>query len=140
MGHQGIWVNQFNSAPEVLSSQHHGFAVDYWALGVILYEIMFGKRPYPGIVRKDYKERVMNTVVHIQSDEKPDDWSEDSRDLINNLIQRKEDLRLGSKGAIHIKNHPWFKDIEWEDMLSQKISAPFRPSNVIYFLIVFIDR
>ncbi len=101
---------------------------------------MFGKRPYPGIVRKDYKERIMNTVVQIQSDEKPEGWSEDSRDFINNLIQRKEDLRLGSKGAYQLKNHSWFKDIVWEDILSQKISAPFRPPNVHKFFILLLDR
>ena len=95
---------------------------------------MFGKRPYPGVVRKDYKERVMNTVVQIQSDERPEDWSEESRDLINDLLQRKEELRLGSKGSKQVKEHPWFKDIVWEDILSQKIVPPFKPPNVSKYL------
>jgi len=117
-------------APEVLTSQPHGFGVDYWALGVILFELMFGKRPYPGVHRKDYKESVMNTVVQIKPEDKPISWSDESRDFINRLLIRKEDQRLGSKSSKAVKEHPWLQDVNWDDILAQKVKAPFLPPNV----------
>ena len=72
---------------------------------------MFGRRPYSGIHRKEYKEQIATINVQIKPEEKPKDWSNESVDICNQLLQRKEELRLGSKGIEKIKNHPWFNDI-----------------------------
>ena len=110
-----------------MNSKQHGFAVDYWALGVILYELMFEKRPYAGIYRKEYKDRLCNSCVQIKHGEQPDGWSSESVDIINGLLQRKEELRLGAKDINNIKSHPWFNDIDWESLLNHKLTAPFIP-------------
>jgi serine/threonine protein kinase len=120
-------------APEVICATQHGFAADYWALGVIIYELMMGKRPYAGINRKEYKERLLSTLVQVSRDEKPNDWSEEARDIINNLLQRKEHMRLGHKGAQSVKDHPWFKDIDWDKLIQHKITPPFIPTSVFIF-------
>lgn len=114
-------------APEVVHSKPHGLSVDFWALGVILYELMFGKRPYAGTHRKEYKENISSKFVQIKPGDQPKDWSTDSVDIINGFLQRKEELRLGSKGIDKIKEHPWFKDIDWESLLSQKFQPTFVP-------------
>lgn len=88
---------------------------------------MNGKRPYAGIHRKEYKEKLSTTFIQIKSGEQPPEWSLESVDLINGLLQRKEELRLGSKGIDKIKEHPWFKDIDWDMLLAQKIPPPFVP-------------
>lgn len=88
---------------------------------------MNGKRPYAGIHRKEYKEKLSTTFVQIKPGEQPPEWSLESVDLINGLLQRKEELRLGSKGIDKIKDHPWFKDIDWDQLLAQKIPPPFVP-------------
>lgn len=44
---------------------------------------------------------------------------------------RKEDLRLGKDGIKTIKNHPWFKDINWTDLVTMRVKAPFIPHNVL---------
>lgn len=88
---------------------------------------MNGKRPYAGIHRKEYKEKLSSTFVQIKPGEQPSDWSLESVDLVNGLLQRKEELRLGSKGIDKIKDHPWFKDIDWELLLAQKVPPPFVP-------------
>lgn len=111
----------------MVNSKPHGFSADFWALGVILYELMYGKRPYSGIHRKEYKEKISSTFIQIKPGEQPKDWSVESVDIINGLLQRKEDLRLGSKGINKIKEHPWFSDIDWEQLLAQKITPPFVP-------------
>ena len=133
-GHQVIWVkyiynNIYNIyiAPEVVNAKPHGFSADFWAIGVIIYELMFGRRPYSGIHRKEYKEQIATINVQIKPEEKPKDWSNESVDICNQLLQRKEELRLGSKGIEKIKNHPWFNDINWNDLLNKKIVPPFVP-------------
>ena len=88
---------------------------------------MNGKRPYAGIHRKEYKEKLSTTFVQIKPGEQPADWSLESVYLVNGLLQRKEELRLGSKGIEKIKDHPWFKDIDWDMLLAQKVTPPFVP-------------
>ena len=126
-----IWVSIhlyiYYIAPEVANSKPHGFAADFWALGIIIYELMNGKRPYAGIHRKEYKEKLSTTFVQIKPGEQPADWSLEAVDLVNGLLQRKEELRLGSKGIEKIKDHPWFKDIDWDMLLAQKVTPPFVP-------------
>jgi protein kinase A len=95
---------------------------------------MMGRRPYPGIHRKEYREKIASTEVQIRRGDQPENWSDDARDIINKLLQRKEDVRLGSKGAQSVKDHPWFKDIVWEDILEQRASPPFIPPSVSLFI------
>ena len=54
-------------------------------------------------------------------------WSENSRDFINKLLQRRPIKRLGYSGIREIKNHPWMKDINWELLKNKKIRSPYIP-------------
>ncbi len=129
MGLLDIWVGCFNIAPEVVNAKQHSYAVDYWALGVIIYELMMGKRPYSGTNRKEYKEKLLSTNVQVK--ECP--WSDEAKDIINLLLQRKEENRLGSRDNIEVRSHPWFKSIMWNDLENMRISAAFSPNSVIQF-------
>lgn len=124
-------------APEVIGGQQHGFSVDYFALGVIIHELMLGKRPFPGIVRKEYKENVFHMNPQIKPKSIPNGWSEDVADLINGLISRKEESRIGRNGAKSVKSHPWFKDINWDDIINKRVKAPFIPQNVCIIIFKF---
>ena len=73
-------------APEVLCAQNHSYPVDYFAIGVMGYEFMFGQRPYLGRSRKEIKQVVMRKQVQIEENEIPDDWSLESVDFINRLL------------------------------------------------------
>ena len=114
-------------APEVINAKPHGLVVDFWALGVIIYELMNGKRPYNGIHRKEYEENLASYEVQLDFDEKPNGWSNDSVDFVNKLLKRKEDKRLGSNGIEEIKQHNWFKNFDWIGLKNIKINAPFIP-------------
>jgi len=68
--HQVIWVILFKTflyfhvlAPEVMCRQNHGVAVDYFAVGVIGYECMFGKRPYIGKNRKEIRDHILSKQI-----------------------------------------------------------------------------
>ncbi len=114
-------------APEVMSGLSHGFAVDYFALGVIGYEFMKGIRPYNGKNRKEIKEKMAFHEVKIKKDEIPKGWSIESADCINRLLQRKPYRRLGYRGATELKEHSWFKYYAWKDLYLGKIKSPFIP-------------
>ena len=114
-------------APEVLSNLNHNFCVDYYALGIIAYELMFKKRPYNGRNRREIKEQIMSQQVQINFKNIPQGWSEESADFINKLIIRKPNRRLGFNGINDIKEHPWLKYFNWKDLYLQKINAPYLP-------------
>ena len=95
-------------APEVIFRQNHGIATDYFAVGVILYEIIMGRRPYVGRDRKEIRDHIISKQAKIS--EAPDGWSEEAADFANKLIQRKANYRLGNKGFAEIRSHPWLND------------------------------
>lgn len=73
-------------APEVMCKQPHGVAVDYFAMGVIGYECMFGRRPYQGRGRREIREEILAKQVQIKKPNVPPDWSIEAADFINRLI------------------------------------------------------
>ena len=114
-------------APEVILVQNHSFPSDFFALGVIGYEFMLGYRPYLGRGRKEIKHLIISKQAKLNINDVPDDWSEESRDFINLLLQRKPKKRLGFNGVKEIKDHPWMRDIDWELLMKKKVEAPYIP-------------
>ena len=114
-------------APEVMCGQNHTIAVDYFALGVIGYELMNGCRPYNGKNRREIKEKMMAKQIQVKKDQIPNGWSVESADFINRLLQRKPINRLGLRGCIEVKEHLWFKNFDWKGLYLNKIKAPFIP-------------
>jgi len=66
----------------------------------------------------------------VKKEDIPENWAEEVADLINQLISRKEENRLGKQGSKSIKSHPWFKDVEWDELENHRVAAPFLPMNV----------
>jgi len=73
----------------------------------------------------------MNPVV--KTSDIPDNWSPQVVDLVNKLICRKEENRLGKQGSKSVKSHPWFEEIEWEEIINHRVNPPFVPINVRQF-------
>ena len=114
-------------APEVMQGLSHTFSVDFYAIGVITYELMMGRRPYIGKSRKEIKERIMGKQAKISKLEIPDGWSFEAADFANKLLARKEVNRLGYYNENNIKEHPWLKDVDMDLIKNKKIKAPFLP-------------
>ena len=90
-------------APEAIINKPHDFGVDYFALGVIIYELMKGERPYQGKNRKEIKEQMFTLEIKLDKEDLPEDWEDDNIiDIINRLLKRKRGKRLGSKGCSEI--------------------------------------
>ena len=112
-------------APEAIINKPHDFMVDYYALGVILYELTMGERPYKGSNRKELKEDLFSHEINLTDDDIPEGWDTSIADLINRLLQRKKKKRLGNNGINEFKNHPWFKDVQWDQVENFAFNSPF---------------
>ena len=113
-------------APEAITNKPHDFAVDYFALGVIVYELMMGERPYQGKNRKEIREQMFSIEIKLDNDDLPDDWADENIiDFINKLLTRKKKKRLGYKNGLDVKNHPYFNDILWSQLENMTLESPF---------------
>lgn len=114
-------------APEVMCRQNHTYAVDYFAVGVIGYEFMLGRRPYVGKTRKDIRDMMFAKQVYIKKSDIPTGWSIEAADFINKCLQRKPGNRLGLHGPTEVKRHIWLRDFDWQALLKKKLDAPYKP-------------
>ena len=114
-------------APEVMKAKNHSYTVDFFALGIIGYEFMLGRRPYNGPSRREIKEQMLSKNVEITLNEIPNGWSEDAADFFNRLLQRKPEFRLGYKGIWELKQHRWMKYFPWDKLMNKELESPFIP-------------
>ena len=114
-------------APEVLNAQNHSFTVDFYAIGIIGYEFLIGKRPYIGKNRKEIKQLVFSKEAYIEEN-KDKMWSNNCLDFINRCLKRKVTNRLGYHfGIKELKTHPWFAKYDWKSLYNKTLEAPFIP-------------
>ncbi|XP_034892809.1 phototropin-2 isoform X3 [Populus alba] len=98
-------------APEIITGMGHGSAIDWWALGVLLYEMLYGRTPFRGKNRQKTFANILHKDLTFPSSIPV---SLTARQLINALLNRDPAIRLGSKtGANEIKQHPFFRGINW---------------------------
>lgn len=98
-------------APEVFSGKSYSRAVDWWALGVMVYEMIDGRTPFNAKTNKLIKERIVNVDLKFSPR-----FTDDAKDFVSKLLTKSEDDRLGcgENGFTHIKNHPWFGGLDWD--------------------------
>ncbi|GMF44175.1 unnamed protein product [Phytophthora fragariaefolia] len=108
--------------PEILDRLGHGTAVDWWNLGMVLYEMLTGLPPWYTNDRKKLFERLRSARLHF-----PPYVSRRAEALIRQLLNRNPAERLGSKGAHQVKNHLFFESIDWAKLVKKQVTPPFRP-------------
>uniref|UniRef100_A0A8C1XBB8 non-specific serine/threonine protein kinase n=1 Tax=Cyprinus carpio TaxID=7962 RepID=A0A8C1XBB8_CYPCA len=110
-------------APEVILRQGYGKPVDWWAMGIILYEFLVGCVPFFGDTPEElFGQVITDDIVWPEDDEA---LPADAQHLISSLLQTNPLLRLGTGGAFEVKQHPFFCDLDWSSLLRQK--AEFIP-------------
>lgn len=111
-------------APEIILSKGYGKSIDWWSVGVFIYEMIAGFTPF-------YADDPMRIYEKISTGKYKFtvEFSSQARDLIKNILQLDLSKRYGvlKNGVLDIKGHEWFKSTEWGMILAQKAVAPFIP-------------
>lgn len=114
-------------APEVLKRSGYREEADWWSMAVVVFELLFGKRPF----RANSGKEVMYKIVHSQyrfPSYSVREISEDCIDFITRCLERGHSQRLGVQGVDDLKSHPWFKDVDWRLCENKGLTPPFQPN------------
>lgn len=111
-------------APEVLEDTDYGLAVDWWGVGVVMYEMMVGRLPF---YNRDHD--TLFELIVMQEVKFPQTLSSDAKDLLGGLLRKDPRKRLGGgpHDAKEVKEHRFFRTINWTDLVLKKITPPFKP-------------
>lgn len=111
-------------APEVLTESSYTRGVDWWGLGVLIFEMLVGESPFPGEDEEEVFDSIVNEEVKY-----PRYLSIDAVSVMKKLLRKNPEKRLGSSeaDAEEIKKQPFFKTVKWADLLAKKIKPPFVP-------------
>lgn len=109
-------------APEVLAQQGHGFCVDYWGLGMLVYEMMTGLPPWYTTDRTRLFRRLRSAPLDI-----PSYFSPSSANCVTVLLERNPRRRLGVTGIRAAMEHEFFRSISWRALYGRRVEAPIRP-------------
>ncbi|XP_015756303.1 PREDICTED: serine/threonine-protein kinase N2-like isoform X1 [Acropora digitifera] len=114
-------------APEVLTETSYTRAVDWWGLGVLIFEMLVGESPFPG----DDEEEVFDSIVNDEV-RYPRFLSTEAIAIMRRLLRRNPERRLGAseKDAEDVRKQPFFRDMNWDDLLARKVRPPFVPNVV----------
>ncbi|XP_077162010.1 serine/threonine-protein kinase N3 isoform X1 [Paroedura picta] len=112
-------------APEVLTDPSYTRAVDWWGLGVLVFEMLVGESPFPG----DNEEEVFDSIVN-EDVRYPRFLSTETISIIRKLLRKCPERRLGAGAADaeEIKIQPFFKEIDWDALFAKTIKPPFVPT------------
>lgn len=110
-------------APEILQETGYEKSVDWWSFGILLYEMLTGKSPFK-------LAKVPSIYEYYVPIDYPNNIVPEAKSLLQQLlkIEPKERLGYGPKGTQNIQNHPFFKGINWNDVLNKKMVPPFCPT------------
>jgi serine/threonine protein kinase len=112
-------------APEILLDKKYGRAVDWWAFGVLIYQMLLQQSPFRG----EDEDEIYDAIL---ADEPlyPIHMPRDSVSILQKLLTREPDLRLGSGpgDAQEIMSHAFFKGVNWDDVYNKRLPTPFKPA------------
>ena len=111
-------------APEILSEKGYDNSVDFFSLGCLIFEMLFGKSPF-----KLPNNGLIKIENYLKIPQMPNYFSESEKDIISKLLIFNPKLRLGygKNGIENIKNHFYFNGVNWDDYRNKKINPPFVP-------------
>jgi cGMP-dependent protein kinase len=111
-------------APEVILNGGHDWAVDYWALGVLIYEMTAGTPPFYAEDPMEVYEKILSGHITI-----PSHFSRSITGLVKKLLKTYQSKRLGRTwgGATSVMKQKWFSGFDWNSLLERKLEVPLKP-------------
>jgi len=111
-------------APEMILHRGHGFALDWWTVGVLVYEMLEGEPPFTGTSEMEVYGKVTKMQYSCSSR-----FPEQAIDIITRLLRKEPEGRLGNlrNGVDDIQAHAWFYDLSWDELYDGTMKVPYRP-------------
>ena len=109
-------------APEKLLGNGDAKVTDYWSLGCLIYEMLCGEPPFYAPVTDQIYNRVLHDPLRV-----PKGVSPVARDLLEKLLAKEQEARLGINGCQEIMDHPFFHDVDWKRVERQEMRPPIIP-------------
>jgi len=112
-------------APEVLTHVGHGSCVDWWALGILIFEMLSFRFPFTGRTAAEIHKSVVFSDPRC-----PPYFGSATKGIVYLLLIKDQTLRLGSgaDGGGRVQRHPWFSPVDWDDLLRRRCTSPFTPN------------
>ncbi|KAF7560983.1 hypothetical protein G7046_g3162 [Stylonectria norvegica] len=130
-------------APEAIKGDKQDETSDWWSVGCILFEFLYGFPPFHSKEAEDVFENILARKIQWPDDTECEPVSDEAKDLINKLLCMHPPQRLGSNveekyasGGAEIRDHPWFHGVTWETLLedeAQFVPQPENPEDTEYF-------
>ncbi|XP_033249471.1 cGMP-dependent protein kinase 1 isoform X1 [Drosophila miranda] len=112
-------------APEIILDRGHDRSVDYWALGILIYELLVGKTPFRGVNQIKIYQQILSgiDVIHM-----PTRIPKSAQHLVRHLCKQLPAERLGyqRKGISDIKRHSWFESLDWQRLKDKQLPSPIK--------------
>ncbi|XP_006028879.1 serine/threonine-protein kinase Sgk3 isoform X5 [Alligator sinensis] len=113
-------------APEVIRKQPYDNTVDWWCLGAVLYEMLYGLPPFYCRDVAEMYENILHKPLNLRPGISLTAWS-----ILEDLLEKDRQNRLGAReDFLEIQRHPFFESLSWTDLLQKKIPPPFNPNVV----------
>ncbi|KAL1483314.1 hypothetical protein MTO96_033274 [Rhipicephalus appendiculatus] len=111
-------------APEVLRKEAYDRTVDWWCLGAVLYEMLYGLPPFYSRDTVEMYDNILHKQLRLRTN-----ISAAARDILEKLLQKEKRLRLGNADdGNEVKRHDFFNPINWQDLEAKRIPPPYKPS------------
>ncbi|KAE8626933.1 hypothetical protein XENTR_v10006814 [Xenopus tropicalis] len=122
----GRYGNSFYCAPEILKEESYNRTVDWWSLGVIIYEMAVGEMPFDG----DDEDELCDAIINTEPDY-PTLLNGKTALIIRKLLYKNPKFRLGSarNDGEEVQNFCYFETIDWKALMDKRLKAPFQPGN-----------
>ncbi|PRP84407.1 hypothetical protein PROFUN_08087 [Planoprotostelium fungivorum] len=111
-------------SPEILLGTGHGYPVDWWALGVIMFEFITGVPPFNDETPEQIFQNILKRDIPWPD---IDEMSHDAKDVIDRLLTSNPSDRIGARGIKQIKSHPFFSSTHWDTLLTAPMDDTFVP-------------
>ena len=118
-------------APEIILGQGHGKGVDWWAMGILAYEMCAGDPPFTSDLKEMGESRQLEIYEKVLSPLKlvcPTYFSYELVDLVTKLLNKDQEMRLGVVGSV--REHIWFRESDWDLVMLRRMVAPFVPGDL----------
>lgn len=111
-------------APEVLRKQPYDRTVDWWCLGAVLYEMLYGLPPFYSRDVTEMYDAILHKPLRLRTN-----VSQQARSILEGMLQKDKSVRLGVKNDfVDIKSHPFFAPINWRLLDERRVRPPYNPN------------